>query len=144
MGTPPCWLQIVRRSGSSLLTSAPRSTRPAPSRPCAASALPAGREPRQPPLRGKQTRLSSGLELTVPGPGAGFLLQRIVPANPFRPGTVGRSLNHGRVGCISPLIAVYGCLLGGLKPEETPRAPLPSGRPVGGKRSRVRGSPSLT
>lgn len=59
---------------------------PALPRPCAASALPAGRAARQPPPHGegKQTRLSGGLEPTVPGPGF-LLLQTAVVAAPFRP-----------------------------------------------------------
>lgn len=59
------------------------STRPA--LPGAASAPPAagGAQPQQ----------------AVPGPGAGLQLQRAVPAAPFRPGTVSRSLNE--VGAVA-------------------------------------------
>lgn len=70
---------------------APNRACPALPRPSAASALPCRggslasrlRTPTGRAQEGKHTRLSSGLELTVPGPGAGLLLQRIVLTTPL-------------------------------------------------------------
>lgn len=107
-------------SGAAARLSAPPSPPPhgrgraRPARPGAASALPAGRAARQPPPHGegKQTRLSGGLEPTVPGPGAGFLPQRAVEATPFGPVRLAAALAEEEQGAL-PSACGCRCLPGG-------------------------------
>lgn len=153
------------RPGSSLLPCYLHhtfKTAPALPRPSAASALPRRggslasrlRTPTGRARKGKQTRLSSGLELTVPGPGAGFLLQAIALATPFRqrlpqPGT---KEELGGFPLYLWVISVCRGGVWGVQPDEAPARLQVAERPRPGRgragnrrgRARARGRPSLT